>query len=56
MVKAVRTDARPECPGIDASLHARGVGPVLLPSGMRPVLVRSLEPRLRAQSAGVIFA
>ena len=33
-VKAVRTDAEIECPGIDAGLRARGVELVTLPDGV----------------------
>jgi hypothetical protein len=55
MVNAVRTDAGPECTGIDGSLCTWGVDPVLLPNGMRSVPSRSLDLRLRAQSPGVTF-
>ncbi|MGN6305612.1 MAG: C-terminal binding protein, partial [Mesorhizobium sp.] len=33
-MKAVRTDAELECPGIDAGLRARGVELVTLPDGI----------------------
>jgi len=33
-MKAVRTDAEIECPGIDAGLRARGVDLVMLPEGL----------------------
>lgn len=35
MIKAIRTDAELECPGIDAGLRARGVDLVTLPDGIR---------------------
>ena len=37
-MKAVRTDAELECPGIDAGLRARGVDLVILPDGTKVVV------------------
>jgi hypothetical protein len=52
MLGAVRTDREPGCPGTREDTLACCDGFL----AGRPVLVKSLDQRLRAQSAGVTFA